>query len=147
MVISLFVFVLLGAPPIWLRLVERIVLIPVIAALSYEVLRLGQRFDERGIFRRIYRPNIWLQALTTRDPDDAQIGGGLAPRARHRPGQGDGVSHRSRTSRCVRRGAPAAADALPVARAESPRRAPGMTVRCSGFSPGRVAVTGRFRTL
>lgn len=73
MVISLFVFVLLGAPPIWLRLVERIVLIPVIAALSYEVLRLGQRFGERGVFGLIYRPNIWLQALTTRDPDDAQI--------------------------------------------------------------------------
>ncbi len=73
MVISLFVFVLLGAPPIWLRLIERIVLIPVIAALAYEVLRLGQRFGNRGMFGLIYRPNIWLQSLTTRDPDDAQI--------------------------------------------------------------------------
>ncbi|MDP9238561.1 MAG: DUF1385 domain-containing protein [Chloroflexota bacterium] len=73
MVISLVVFVLLGAPPIWLRLIERIVLIPVIAAIAYEVLRLGQRFGERGVFGLIYRPNIWLQSLTTRDPDDAQI--------------------------------------------------------------------------
>jgi uncharacterized protein YqhQ len=72
-VISLFVFVLLGAPPIWLRLIERVALIPVIAAIAYEVLRLGQRFGERGIFGLLYRPNIWLQALTTRDPDDAQI--------------------------------------------------------------------------
>jgi hypothetical protein len=73
MVISLVVFVALGAPPIWLRLIERIVLIPVIAALSYEVLRLGQRFGNRGLFGLIYRPNLWLQSLTTRDPDDAQI--------------------------------------------------------------------------
>ena len=73
MVISLVVFVALGTPPIWLRLVERVVLIPVIAALSYEVLRLGQRFGNRGVFGLIYRPNLWLQALTTRDPDDAQI--------------------------------------------------------------------------
>ena len=73
MVISLVVFVALGTPPIWLRLVERVVLIPVIAALAYEVLRLGQRFGNRGIFGLIYRPNLWLQALTTRDPDDAQI--------------------------------------------------------------------------
>jgi uncharacterized protein YqhQ len=73
MVISLVVFVLLGAPPIWLRLTERVVLIPVIAAIAYEVLRFGQRFGERGVFGLIYRPNIWLQSLTTRDPDDAQI--------------------------------------------------------------------------
>lgn len=73
MVLSLIVFVLLGTPPIWLRLAERIVLIPVIAALSYEVLRLGQRFGNSGVFAAIYRPNLWLQRLTTRDPDDAQI--------------------------------------------------------------------------
>lgn len=73
MVISLFVFVLLGTPPIWVRVVERIVLIPVIAALAYEVLRLGQAYGNRGIFGLIYRPNLWLQSLTTRDPDDDQI--------------------------------------------------------------------------
>jgi len=73
MVLSLIVFVLLGTPPIWLRLVERIVLIPAIAALSYEFLRLGQTFGNRGLFALIYRPNLWLQSLTTRDPDDAQI--------------------------------------------------------------------------
>jgi uncharacterized protein YqhQ len=73
MVISLVLFVLLGTPPIWLRLVERIVLIPIVAALAYEILRLGQRFGERGIFGLLYRPNLWLQGLTTRDPDDAQI--------------------------------------------------------------------------
>ena len=73
MVISLVAFVLLGTPPIWLRIAERIVLIPVIASLAYEVLRLGQRFEDSALFSALYRPNIWLQSLTTRDPDDAQI--------------------------------------------------------------------------
>jgi uncharacterized protein YqhQ len=73
MVISLVAFVLLGTPPIWLRIVERVVLIPVIASLAYEVLRLAQRFEDNALFSLLYRPNIWLQSLTTRDPDDAQI--------------------------------------------------------------------------
>jgi uncharacterized protein YqhQ len=73
MVISLVVFVFLGTPPIWLRIVERIALIPVIAALAYEILRIAQRFGDNPVFELIYRPNIWLQSLTTRDPDDAQI--------------------------------------------------------------------------
>lgn len=73
MMISLVVFVLLGTPPIWVRIVERIVLIPVIASLAYEVLRIAQRFEGNRIFAWIYAPNIWLQGLTTRDPDDAQI--------------------------------------------------------------------------
>jgi uncharacterized protein YqhQ len=78
MVISLFVFIALGTPPLWLRVVERIVLIPLIASLAYEVLRLGQTYSHRGIFALIYAPNIWLQKLTTRDPDDAQIEVALA---------------------------------------------------------------------
>lgn len=73
MVIALAIFLLLGTPPIWLRIAERIILIPVIAALAYEVLRLAQRFEDNAIFSLIYRPNIWLQSLTTRDPDDSQI--------------------------------------------------------------------------
>lgn len=73
MVISLVVFVLLGTPPIWVRIVERVALIPVIASLAYEVLRLAQRFEDNRVFAWIYAPNIWLQRLTTRDPDDAQI--------------------------------------------------------------------------
>jgi uncharacterized protein YqhQ len=73
MVISLVVFVLLGTPPIWVRVVERILLIPVIASLAYEILRLAQRFEDNRVFAWIYAPNIWLQSLTTRDPDDSQI--------------------------------------------------------------------------
>ncbi|MBF6599961.1 MAG: DUF1385 domain-containing protein [Dehalococcoidia bacterium] len=73
MLISLVVFLVLGTPPLWVRLVERVVLIPVVAALAYEVLRLGQQYGELPIVRRLYAPNLWLQKLTTRDPDEQQV--------------------------------------------------------------------------
>jgi uncharacterized protein YqhQ len=73
MVLALVLFIALGTPPIWLRLVERVVLIPAIAAVAYELLRLGQRYGDAPILSLIYRPNLWLQKLTTRDPDDGQI--------------------------------------------------------------------------
>jgi uncharacterized protein YqhQ len=73
MVISLVVFIALGTPPIWVRLVERLALIPVIASSAYEVLRLGQAWGDNPLMRVVYAPNIWLQKLTTRDPDAAQI--------------------------------------------------------------------------
>ncbi|HEY8172834.1 MAG TPA: DUF1385 domain-containing protein [Dehalococcoidia bacterium] len=73
MVISLFVFVLLGTPPIWVRIVERLVLVPVIASFAYELLRIGQRYGDHPLVAWLYAPNLWLQSLTTRDPDDDQI--------------------------------------------------------------------------
>ncbi len=73
MLISLVVFLLLGSPAIWVRLIERIVLIPVIASLAYEVLRLGQRYGDNPIVARLYAPNLWLQKLTTRDPDEQEV--------------------------------------------------------------------------
>ena len=72
-VISLVVFVALGAPPIWIRLIERVALIPVVAALAYEALRLGQRFEGNRVVSALYAPNLWLQKLTTRDPDESQL--------------------------------------------------------------------------
>lgn len=73
MVISLVVFIVLGTPPIWVRIVERIILVPVIASFAYELLRAGQRYGEHALVRKLYAPNLWLQRLTTRDPDDGQI--------------------------------------------------------------------------
>lgn len=73
MLTSLVVFVVLGTPSIWVRLAERVVLIPVIAALAYELLRLGQRYGGHPVVRWLYAPNLWLQKLTTRDPDEQQV--------------------------------------------------------------------------
>jgi hypothetical protein len=72
-VVSIIVFAVVGNPSIWLRLASRILLIPVIAAISYEVIRLGGAFESSRVTKIFMWPNLALQALTTRQPDDAQV--------------------------------------------------------------------------
>jgi len=72
-VVSIAVFAALGAPDLWLRVLSRIVLIPVIAATAYELIRLGGALESNPIVRVLMWPNLALQALTTRQPDDAQV--------------------------------------------------------------------------
>jgi uncharacterized protein YqhQ len=72
-VISVLLFILVGAPPLWQRLLSRVVLVPVIAAVSYEVIRLMSALQGNRVMRALLRPSLWLQSLTTREPDDAQV--------------------------------------------------------------------------
>ena len=72
-VISVILFVAIGTPDLWLRVASRIVLIPVIAAIAYEFIRLGAAFAWHPVVRTLMWPNLALQALTTRQPDDAQV--------------------------------------------------------------------------
>ncbi|HJX60940.1 MAG TPA: DUF1385 domain-containing protein [Dehalococcoidia bacterium] len=72
-VISVVLFVLVGTPPLWQRLLSRVGLVPVIAALSYELIRLAGAFQGNRVVRVIFAPNLWLQSLTTREPDDSQV--------------------------------------------------------------------------
>ncbi|OAI39529.1 hypothetical protein AYO38_01430 [bacterium SCGC AG-212-C10] len=55
------------------RIASRIVFIPLVAAISYEILRFGARFGDHGAVKAMFAPNIALQALTTKVPDDSQI--------------------------------------------------------------------------
>ena len=71
--LSFVTFTLLGTPPIAERILERILLTPVIAAVAYEFIRASQRFEAHPLMRVLQQPNLWLQKLTTRDPDDEQI--------------------------------------------------------------------------
>jgi uncharacterized protein YqhQ len=72
-VVSVIVFSLLGTPPLWLWVLTRIALIPLIAAIAYEIIRFGGAFQHNAIVSWIFKPNLWLQALTTRQPDDEQV--------------------------------------------------------------------------
>jgi uncharacterized protein YqhQ len=72
-VVSVVLFVLVGTPPLWQRVLSRVGLVPVIAALSYELIRLGGTFQGNRVVRAIFAPNLWLQSLTTREPDDSQV--------------------------------------------------------------------------
>ena len=72
-VLSFVAFSALGTPPVLIRILERIILTPVIAGVAYEFLRASQSLENHPIFRFAQYPNLWLQKMTTRDPDDAQI--------------------------------------------------------------------------
>jgi uncharacterized protein YqhQ len=73
MIITIFVFTLFGTPGIWWRLGSRVVAIPIIAGIAYEALRLGARFPDSLVMRGLMAPGIWLQKITTQEPDDSQI--------------------------------------------------------------------------
>jgi uncharacterized protein YqhQ len=73
MVIAIIAFVFMGRPPIWLRYVERILLLPVIAAVSYEVIKFGAAHIQNIVVHIFLIPGLALQAMTTRQPDDRQI--------------------------------------------------------------------------
>lgn len=88
-VLSIIIFAALGSPDFWLRIVSRIVLLPVIAALGYELIRLGGRFYGNPVARIVMWPNLALQALTTRQPDDSQVE--VALRALHEVMEQEGV--------------------------------------------------------
>lgn len=72
MVVSIVLFSFLGWPALWLRLLSRLLLLPVVAGLSYELLRLAGRSNS-PLVRALSWPGLLLQRLTTREPDAAQL--------------------------------------------------------------------------
>lgn len=72
MVISILFFMVVRVNTLWLRIISRIVLVPVIAGVSYEFLRLAGR-SESKLVDLLSRPGMWMQNLTTKEPDDSMI--------------------------------------------------------------------------
>jgi len=73
LIIAILVFALIGRQAVWLMVVSRILLLPVIASLAYEVTQFGARHMDNGFVRAMISPGLWLQSLTTREPDNSQI--------------------------------------------------------------------------
>ena len=73
MVVAIIVFVIVGREPFWWLIASRIVLMPFIAAVSYELIRLSGRYSGNPLVALITGPSLALQALTTREPEDDQI--------------------------------------------------------------------------
>ncbi len=73
MVVSIFVFALVGSPSLLIKFVSRIVLIPVVAGIAYELMRLGAANYRYRVVRWLLAPGLALQGLTTREPDDSMI--------------------------------------------------------------------------
>ena len=72
MIVSILFFMVLRPETLWLRAVSRILLIPVIAGVSYEFLRFAGRHDS-FLVNLLSRPGMWMQGLTTTEPDDSMI--------------------------------------------------------------------------
>lgn len=72
MIVSIFVFMFITADQMWLRLLLRVVLIPVVAGISYEFIRLAGRNDN-AFFNILSKPGMWVQKLTTKEPSEEMI--------------------------------------------------------------------------
>lgn len=72
MIVSIFVFAFLGWPDLWLRILSRIILLPIVAGIAYEIIRFAGR-SKNSFVRLAIMPGLWLQYLTTREPDDSMI--------------------------------------------------------------------------
>jgi uncharacterized protein YqhQ len=73
LIISIIIFSLLGDLPFLLRLLSRILFVPIIAGIGYELLRLSARHYHRGWVRALVAPTLAMQKLTTEEPDESML--------------------------------------------------------------------------
>ena len=73
MVIAIFVFAFLGRPPLPWLIASRILLLPLIAGLAYELIRFAGKHTENRVLMTLLAPGLWLQRLTTRQPSLDQL--------------------------------------------------------------------------
>jgi len=78
LVLTVLVYSLLGRPALWLRVLERVALLPVIAGLAYEIMKLADRHRRSRLLRLLAAPGLALQRLTTRRPREDQAEVALA---------------------------------------------------------------------
>jgi uncharacterized protein YqhQ len=73
LLIAIIIFSFIGRDILWLMIISRIVLIPVIMGIGYEFIYFGARHTDNWLMRASMAPGLWLQSLTTGEPDDRQI--------------------------------------------------------------------------
>ncbi|KXH87584.1 DUF1385 domain-containing protein [Sporosarcina sp. HYO08] len=72
-IVGMFIYFLVPTDPLWLRLVNRILLIPVVLGVSFEVLQLTNAVRDIPVLKYLGYPGLWLQLITTKEPDDTQV--------------------------------------------------------------------------
>lgn len=72
LVLTVLIYSLLGKPDLWMRVLLRIAMLPVIAGLAYEIMKLADRHRHNLVLRIAAAPGLALQRLTTRRPDETQ---------------------------------------------------------------------------
>ncbi|MDX6383118.1 MAG: hypothetical protein QOK48_691 [Blastocatellia bacterium] len=73
MLVSIVLFSVIRFDSLLFNFLVRIALIPVVAGISYEIIRLSARKESGTFFKMITRPGVWLQNVTTKEPDDSQL--------------------------------------------------------------------------
>jgi uncharacterized protein YqhQ len=73
MVVAIFVFAFFGRPAWYWLITSRILLLPVIAGIAYEIIRFAGKYPQNPFLRTLLAPGLWLQRLTTREPTLDQI--------------------------------------------------------------------------
>lgn len=72
-IIGVFVYMFVATEPLWWRIVNRILLIPVVISFSFEFLQFTNKLRHISVLRWLGYPGLWLQLLTTKEPDDDQV--------------------------------------------------------------------------
>jgi len=72
-IVGLFLYLFVPTDPLWLRIVNRLALIPVVLGVSFEVLQFTNKLRDVPLLRWLGYPGLWLQRLTTKEPDDDQV--------------------------------------------------------------------------
>ena len=72
-IVGMFIYFFVPYDPFWLRIVNRILLIPVVIGVSFEVLQFTNGLRNIPVLKYLGYPGLWLQLLTTKEPDDDQV--------------------------------------------------------------------------
>jgi uncharacterized protein YqhQ len=73
MLVAIVLFSVIKFDAMWMNLAVRIALMPLVAGLSYEVIRYAAKKESGAIFKLMTAPGLWLQNITTQEPDDSQL--------------------------------------------------------------------------
>jgi uncharacterized protein YqhQ len=72
-IVGVFIYFLVPTSPFWLRVVDRLLLIPVVLGIAFEVLQITNKLRDIPILKYLGLPGLWLQLLTTKEPDNKQV--------------------------------------------------------------------------
>jgi hypothetical protein len=73
LVVAIVLFAFVGRPALWIMVTARVLLIPVIMAVGYEVIYFSAKHTDNRFIRMLLAPGLWLQSMTTGEPDDKQL--------------------------------------------------------------------------
>jgi uncharacterized protein YqhQ len=73
MLVSIVLFSIITFESLVYNFLVRLALVPVVAGISYEIIRLSARKEGGWFFKMITKPGVWLQNITTQEPDDQQL--------------------------------------------------------------------------